>query len=147
VSAPYFDLVLTPSRPLLPQHARLIVGAVGLVVGLGCLRALALGAWPILPFAILDVVLLWWAFRQTYRSGAARESIRLDDDALVIDRGGRRVRLEPFWTRAELGDRRLCLAERGRRIVVGAFLPPDERREVHAVITAGLARWRDRRGA
>lgn len=145
MSAPYFDLVLTPNRSLAPRHARWLAAGIGVALGLVCLRALLLGAWPVLPFAVMDATLLWWAFRASYRSGQARESIRLDDTGLVVDDGTRRVRLEPFWTKAGIEDRRLWLAERQRQVSIGAFLSPDERREVYGIIVAGLARWRERR--
>jgi uncharacterized membrane protein len=146
------DLTLRPNRSLSPAHARWVIGGVAAVFMLGALRFLVLGAWPVLPFMALDVALLWWAFRASYRSGRAYETVRLDADALTVRKVSargleRRFRLEPFWARARLdtlpsGDNRLWLASRETRVLVGQCLSPPEREGVHAVIAASLEKWR-----
>jgi uncharacterized membrane protein len=146
------DLTLTPNRSFDRRHVRWVLGAVGLVFFLGGLRLLVLGAWPILPFMVLDVALLWWAFRASYASGRGHERLVLDGDRLellrVSPRGAeRRFGFEPLWTRVlleegPLGDVRLWLAARGRRVSVGRFLSPAERREVGELIRAGLEAYR-----
>lgn len=150
--APYFDLRLTPNRSLDRRHAWRLVAAVALVFLLGGARLLVLGAWPVIPFMVADVALLSWAFLASYRSGAAFETVRLDDAGLVVRRVThhgveRRVRLEPVWTRVHLErvsdlENRLWLASRGARVAVGGCLSPREREEVHAVIVDGLKRCR-----
>lgn len=151
-AAPYFDLWMTPNRSLARQHAPWLVGGVALVMALGGVRLLLLGAWPVLPFMIIDVALLWWALRASYRSGERFEAVRLDDEALVVRRGQRgrperRIRLEPFRAQVRLEslpgpDNRLWLTAGPQRILLGSFLSPAERAEVYGVVAAGLARWR-----
>lgn len=153
-AAPYFDLVLTPNRSLRKVHARWIVAGVAAIMAATGLRAWLLGAWPVLPFLAIDLALLVWAFRASYRSGTSVELVRLDEDDLTIRRRSpagqeRRFRLEPFWTRTELellsmDQNRLWLTEKRRRIAVGRFLSPGERVEIHRVIADGLRRFRDR---
>ncbi len=131
---------------------RWVVGGVGVIFFLGGLRFLALGAWPILPFMALDVGLLWWAFRASYASGRGHERLVLADDRLELLRvsakgAERRFGFEPLWTRVmleetALGDVKLWLAARERRVRVGQFLSPRERREVGAVISSVLADYR-----
>lgn len=149
------DLLLMPSRSLHRRHARWLVLAVGGFFLLAGLRMLALGAWPMLPFMLADVALMVWAFRASYLSGRAREHVVLADDELRLTRishHGRRseVRLPAFFTRVQLeetplGDTRLWLASKGRRVAVGGFLPPPERREIGALIEQALARHRNAR--
>lgn len=151
----YFDLQLRPNRPLGRRRARLVIAAVALVMALGGVRALVLGAWPVLPFMALDAGLLVWALRASERSGRAREYVRLDDSSLTVTRVAhtgqtRRIRLEPYWVRASLErlamrQNRLWLTARGKRVCVGWFLSPAEREEIYAVIEAGLARYRGMR--
>lgn len=151
---PYFDLHLTPNRSLGRDQARWLVVGIGVVFLLGGLRLLVLGAWPVIPFMVADVALLAWAFRANYRSGAAFETLRLDDAALTIRQVThhgveKRISLEPTWTRVRLErvsdlENRLWLASGARRVVVGRCLSPREREEVHAVIADGLARCRGR---
>lgn len=146
------DLTLRPNRSLSRVHARWLIGTVGGIFLLGGARFLVLGAWPVLPFMAIDVALLWWAFRASYRSGRAYETVRLDEFSLTVRKVSaagheRRFQLEPFWTRAWLdprpgGDNRLSLASRAVRVTVGECLSPPEREEVHAAIESGLARWR-----
>ncbi|MFC3714511.1 DUF2244 domain-containing protein [Sphingoaurantiacus capsulatus] len=153
-AAPYFDLVLTPNRSLDRRHARWIVLGVGAIMGLMALRMLWLGAWPVVPFLILDVALVVWAFRASYRSGRGFETLRLDADDLVVRRTSpegheRRIRLEPLWTRATLErlamkQNRLWLVARDTRVSVGRFLSPAEREAIYEVIADGLERFRRR---
>lgn len=129
-----------------------MIGGVGAMFFLGGLRFLALGAWPVIPFMVVDVALLIWAFRASYRGGRAYETVRLDADVLTVrkvsERGHeRRFRLEPFWAKARLEqvserENRLWLASRDVRVQVGYCLSPEERTAVHAVIADGLSKWR-----
>ncbi len=147
-----FDLELRPNRSLPPRQFRLMIGGVGVIFLLMGVRFLFLGAWPILPFMVADVLLLAWAMRASYRSGRASEHLRLDADGLELVRvaahgAARRVRLEPHWARVELermgaDQNRLWLTSRGRRLAVGTFLSPAERVDVARVIEDGLARFR-----
>jgi uncharacterized membrane protein len=149
------DLTLTPNRSFERGHVRWVLGGVGLIFFLGGLRFLALGAWPILPFMLIDLVLLWWAFRASYASGRGHERVVLGDDRLELLRVSaegteRRFGFEPLWTRVlveetPLGDVRLWLAARDRRVSVGRFLSPRERREVGEVLRAGLDAYRSGR--
>ena len=147
------DLTLTPNRSLSRDHARLLVLVVGGLFLLGSFRFLVLGLWPVIPFMVADVALLAWALRSNYRSGGGHERLVLAGDALTLTRvspwGEAQVEeLEPFFTRVQieetpLGDARLFLAARGRRLQVGSFLSAPERREVGAVIREALARYRN----
>lgn len=155
-AAPYFDLILTPNRSLDRRHARWLVLAVGLVMLLTGVRMLVLGAWPVIPFLVIDVALLAWAFRASYRSGRGCEMLRLDEDDLVLRRRSpegreRRIRLEPMSTTARLErlamrQNRLWLTARGQRVAVGGFLSPAEREAIYEVIADGLERFRRRGG-
>lgn len=146
------DLLLTPSRPFRPRHARWLVAGVGLVFLIGGARLVALGAWPVIPFMLLDLALLGWAFAASYRSGRAYETVRLEPGSLTVrqvsPRGRtRHIEFEPQFARAELervgdDDNRLWLDSRGRRIAVGGFLSPPERVAIHRLLADALRRLR-----
>lgn len=150
--AGHFHLELRPNRSMPPRQFHLMIAGVAVIFLLMGVRFLFLGAWPILPFMALDVGLLWWAMRASYRSGDAREELRLSDDGLELVRiaphGGRRaIRMEPVWTRVELEQlsnrqNRLWLKSAGRSEPLGVFLSPAERRDLARVIGEGLARYR-----
>ena len=142
------DITLMPPPALGARPAAIIVGATGLVMLLAGLRFLALGAWPVLPFLAIDVGLLVWAFRASAIAARRYERLRLDDRGLTLQRvtgGGvqRAMTLPPVETSAELEelappDNRLWLRCRGRRIMIGRFLTPVERREVFATLRRAL---------
>ncbi|WP_439545802.1 DUF2244 domain-containing protein [Sandarakinorhabdus sp.] len=147
------DLTLRPNRSLSRDHARWLVLAVGGLFLLGSIRFLVLGMWPVIPFMIADVALLAWALRSNFRSGGNHERLVLAQDQLTLTRVSpwgetRVVTFEPWYTQVQieetpLGDALLFLATHGRRVVVGGFLSPPERREVGAVIREALARYRN----
>ncbi len=148
----HFHLELRPNRSMPPRQFRLMMAGVAVIFFLMGLRFLFLGAWPILPFMLVDIGLLWWAMRASYRSGSAREELRLSETGLELVRiaphGARQaVRMEPVWTRVELEplgaqENRLWLTSSGQREPVGAFLSPAERADVADVVRDGLARYR-----
>ena len=156
-----FDLELRPNRSLPQRHFWLMMSGVALIFLLMGVRFLFLGAWPILPFMLVDIGLLWWAMRASYRSGRESEHLRLDAEGLELVRIAahgpvRRTRIEPHWARVELEEvgadqNRLWLTAPNPagstrvRHGIGAFLSPGERVEIARVIEAGLAAFRERR--
>ena len=146
-----FSAVLTPHRSL---------GAVGFIVLMSLLSAVSfaagivfylIGAWPVVGFLGLDVLLVYLAFRASYRSARMHEWVRLTEDALTVERVGRRGErrrwhFQPFWLRVVLEERdetnRLVLSSHGRELVVGGFLAPAERRNLAVALKDALTRWR-----
>jgi uncharacterized membrane protein len=146
------DLVLRPHRSLTPRGFRVLMTV---LLGFGMIGGavfLLLGAWPVLGFLGLDVVLVYLAFRASYAGGRVYERIRLSPAALIVDRVDRRGRhrrfeLQPQWLRVEVDGAasRLTLSSHGRSLAVAAFLPRDELDEVAEAIRLALARLRDPR--
>ncbi|MFN7397734.1 MAG: DUF2244 domain-containing protein [Sandaracinobacter sp.] len=147
-----FDLELRPNRSMPQRQFWLMMAGVALIFLLMGVRFLLLGAWPILPFMVADIGLLWWAMRASYRSGRESEHLRLDAEGLELVRIAahgpvRRTWIEPHWARVELEElgqdqNRLWLTARGVRHGIGGFLSPGERVEIARVIEAGLAVFR-----
>ena len=156
-----FDLELRPNRSMAERHFWRMIAGVAVIFLLMGIRFLFLGAWPILPFMMVDIGLLWWAMRASYRSGRASEHLRLDEGGLELVRVAahgqvRRTRIEPHWARVELEElgadqNRLWLTAPHSpgstrvRHAIGSFLSPRERAEIARVIEAGLAAFRERR--
>jgi uncharacterized membrane protein len=147
-----FDAVLYPHRSLSPAGFWLIMTGIALVSFAAGIAFLIRGAWPIFGFFGLDVLLMYWAFKASYRSGRLHETIRLSREALVIERiqpSGRRQswRFQPHWLRVELDDppqhgSQLTLRSHGKALVVGAFLTPQERAEVAVALRRALIELR-----
>ncbi len=151
----FLDLHLWPNRSMDPRMVRWVVAGVGALFALMGLRLLVLGAWPVIPFMVADLLLLGWALNASFRSGNAAEHLRLDGRVLELERvsplgARRRYRLEPLSVRVELerfpdSRNRLWLRSRGQRLIVGGFLSAPEREALAREIEAGLARWRSGR--
>ena len=132
-----FDAVLAPNRSLgRVGFVAVMAGVIVVSVGLGTYFLLQ-GAWPVFGFFGLDIVLLYLAFRLSYRSGRLRETIRVTADEVVVRRiapNGRTAewRFNPYWLRVALDepvehDSQITLTSHGRSLVIGPFLAPEER--------------------
>jgi len=148
----FFERVLLPHRSLPPRSFHLLMLLLGIISFSAGIAFLAVGAWPVCGFFGLDVLLLYIAFRVSYRSARQHERLRLAGDQFTVERvnirGERRVwRFQPFWMRVVLEERddesnRLTLASHGRSLVIGDFLPPPSRRELAASLKRALGGWR-----
>lgn len=136
-SPPYVHLS-TPNRSLGVAARRWVlagIAATTLLVGTG---ATALGAWPVMPFAGLEVALLALAFRLLGRHDADFERLEI---------GGHEVRVEVRearcvsryvahlpWARVEMRERgarcTLRLAYAGRNVPLGRMMSDEGRRRL-----------------
>ena len=132
-----FDAVLAPNRSLgRAGFVAVMAGVIVVSAGLGTYFLLQ-GAWPVFGFFGLDILLLYLAFRLSYRSGRLRETIRVTADEVVVRRiapNGRVTewRFNPYWLRVALDepvehDSQITLTSHGRSLIVGPFLAPEER--------------------
>ena len=145
----HFETSLVPYRSLSPTGFRwLIRGAVAANLAIG-LPMLLLGAWPVLGFMGLDIVLLWLLFKRSYLDARRSETLVLTDSDLVVQRvapdGAReQIRLEAYWLRVDWDAEaeRLTVTSRGNRVVIGRFLDPGSRLEVAEQLKAALAALR-----
>ena len=145
---PLFDAILTPHRSLPPLgFAVLMAVVVAVNVGLGVSFMLR-GAWPIVAFCGLDVLLFYVMFRLNYRSGRIYERVRLLPDELVVERhdvrgGVQRWTFQPYWLRVAMDDpprhdSQLVLRSHGRTLSIGSFLSPAERFDLAQALRRAL---------
>jgi uncharacterized membrane protein len=150
---PFFERVLLPHRSLSLRGFHLLMAVLALIslaVGIGFV---SVGAWPVVGFFGLDVGLVYFAFRLSYRSARQSETIRIAGDAFTVERrdvrGKRRAwRFQAFWTRVILQEKsddsnRLLVASHGRSLVIADFVAPAARRELATTIRDALKRWRE----
>jgi uncharacterized membrane protein len=145
-----FSATLVPHRSL---HRRgflmLIGGFVALWLAFGfCMWEV--GAWPVLGFGGLDVLAIFIAFRLSYRSARAYEEVKVSRTAIVVRKvmaNGRaqEFSFNPQWVRLEVeeiedeGMVRVALRARDRRVAVGVFLNPADRRSFARAFGAALS--------
>jgi uncharacterized membrane protein len=143
-----FRAVLTPHRSLGPK------GFLGLMLAFGALSFvtgivfLAMGAWPVLGFFGLDVLLVYIAFRLNYRSGRRFETLEITPARFILTRfhpSGRQERFycNPYWARVSLlewsdGRTALSVVSRGTELKLGCFLTDDERRDLASALREAL---------
>ncbi|MBV8394473.1 MAG: DUF2244 domain-containing protein [Alphaproteobacteria bacterium] len=146
-TAVHFSKVLKPYRSLPPEGFKWLIRAViaaNLLIGL---PMYLLGAWPVVGFSGIDVMLIWWFFQRNYFDARRSETLTLTDSALIVSRvapGGEReeIRLDAYWLKLEPSEERLVATSRGNRVLIGRFLAPSEREKVAEELKAALAELR-----
>jgi uncharacterized membrane protein len=152
--APLFAALLTPHRSMGWPGFIAVMTAVGAVNLVGAVIFTSIGAWPVLPFLGLDVLVIFLAFRANYRHARAFEEVIVTPTEIRIRKvtwhgHAREWRFNPAWTRLRqtrdeedgqvLG---LTLDEGRRRLDIATFLPPVEREGFGRALTAALAEAR-----
>lgn len=147
-----FDAVLQPHRSLGPRGFLALMAGVGLVSFAAGMAFVLAGAWPVMGFFGLDVLLVFLAFRFNYIAARRYETVRLTADSLVVEHvapdGTRREwKFQPYWLRVSMDDpprhdSKLILTSHGRSLVIGAFLSPDERLEFAQALRDALDKLR-----
>jgi uncharacterized membrane protein len=145
---PPVRFVLTPFRSLSRPGFLLLMGAVGLVSFVTGVVFAMLGAWPVLGFFGLDVVLIWFAFQRNYRSGRQLEVIEIEDGKLTLTHVDARGRARSTELIAAWVDVRLARAVDGRTAIAlashgvvhpfGGFLTDDEKVELAPALRDAL---------
>jgi uncharacterized membrane protein len=130
----------------LSSTGRLVVFAFLFVVSIGIAAAFAvLGAWLILPFAGLEMLVLYLALRHVERHAADYERIAIVRDRVEVESceagRARRHELNRCWARVVVsGDGgRLALRSHGREIEVGRHLSGEERLKLARELKQQLA--------
>ena len=124
---------LDPHRSLSPKGLSTLLLCLGVAGMAASIPFFLLGAWPVVGFFGLDVLILYLAFRANMRAARAYEEIDISHVELrlrkVSAKGAvRDWRFNPSWTRLkterheELGMQRIAIEEGRRRIEIGAFL-------------------------
>ena len=125
----------------LARRGRVGAFALAAVVSLSIAAAfLAAGAWPVLPWSVLEIALLGVAFVVVERRSREWERLAITGDTVFVERMRRGCRQQRSfnrqWLRVELdGTGRgevpsLTLAFAGERMKFGKALPPGRRIEV-----------------
>jgi uncharacterized membrane protein len=148
-----FATRLIPHRSLSPRTASWIIVVFGCVSAAVSLPFYLVGAWPVIGFLGVDMLALFVAFRVSFRSAEAYETILVTPLVLefvkVSPYGARRVfRFNPVWVRVEeeadeeFGTERVALVSRGETVEVGGFLGPEQKAALARDLSAALRKAR-----
>ncbi|MGC6454677.1 MAG: DUF2244 domain-containing protein [Candidatus Puniceispirillaceae bacterium] len=135
-------LTIWPHRSLSPRGFLVVMGSLGLLafcIGLGFFL---LGAWPVIGFLGLELLVVWGAFKLNYRAARRRQHVTATAAKLKIENvspQGRRdtTELPTAWVRVELTPRdepeshsrqrrKVLVRSHGRTAEIGNFLHPAE---------------------
>ena len=146
-------IVIRPNRSLTRRQLQLAFAAIAAVC-LGIASAFAaIGLWPVLPFAGLEVLVVGAGFYLSAVGGRETEIVSVERDTVAVEKGGLKSRERHELNRAWLQVRllpsrlrwypsRLVLRSHGNDVELGGFLNEDERRQL-----AGELRLAIREGA
>ncbi|MGB1961148.1 MAG: DUF2244 domain-containing protein [Candidatus Puniceispirillaceae bacterium] len=160
---PKFKQTLTiwPYRSL-SKHGFAIVMAVlaslAFCIGLGFFL---LGAWPVIGFLGLEILVVWGAFKLNYRAARQRQKLTATERELVVENVAPTgetdiVRMPADWLRVEVTPKtppemsaryrqRIYVTSHGRRTEIGGFLHPVETPGLAAELSTMLENARDAR--
>ena len=148
-----FSALITPHRSLSATGFLVLMLAIGGISFVSGMVFLMLGAWPVFGFLGLEVLLIYIAFRASFRSARAYEEVTVTASELTVrkvsHRGGvREWTLNPLWVRLdrsvheEFGIERLFLVSHGRRLPIAGFLGPQEKASFAGALLAALGEAR-----
>lgn len=130
-----YSNVARPYRPLSSRAANGIVAALFLPLLVISFAFALAGAWLVLPFAGLELLLLACALRYVRRHANDYQSITIDRQQLTVenrqlDHTSQHV-FHPYWTQVVLrpaaGELRLWLRSHGNEVEVGRYLNHEQR--------------------
>lgn len=139
-----FSALLTPNRSLSPRGFIIFMVCISVVCFTTGLVFTLAGAWPVMGFMGLDVLLIYFAFRKNYNDAKIFETISLTPEQLLLERvypSGRSqlFKYNPFWVKVGIkehssGSTKMQLISHGKTLNFGNFLSDDERREFASVL-------------
>ena len=151
-SAPDFKAVLLPHRSLGRKGFIILMAIVSALSFFTGIVFFVLGAWPVVGFLGLDVLLIYFAFRLNYRAARMYETVDLSDGELRVTRvypSGRADSwsFNPYWAQLELeeyesGGNKLSVRSHGRTLRFGQFLSDDEKRSFAHALRQALHQFR-----
>lgn len=142
-------LRLEPSKSLRPKGASLvlvILGGFGLVISVSFM---VFGAWPVLGFMVLDVLLLYVAFQTQYRQSDRGQEITISNDEIEIKyfKAGtciKTILFNRYWAKLEHLNTfnrhsKLMFSSHGKFSEIGEFLSLREKQKLAAELKPLLA--------
>lgn len=149
VDSPILKLTITPTRSMTPRGAWLVIALVSGFCVVVSVPFILLGYWPVVGFYGLDLGLLAIAFRAIHRSSQQAEELILSPIELLFRRKHnsnlvQEWKFNPAWTRLdaerdeEFGISSIKLVSRGKHIVIGQFLGPNEKSKLLATLSSSL---------
>ena len=136
----FFEAILRPNRSLSPFGFRLLMSLVALTMLLVGTVFTLLGAWPVIGFCGVELMLLYVMFRLNNRAGSVYERLTLNERTLKVQKYSPTGafdtwEFEPTWLQVNMDnppkhESQLTVASRNHHLIIGKFLTPEERLEL-----------------
>jgi uncharacterized membrane protein len=150
---PLFAATLTPHRSLSRSGIRYVIAFAAVMASVPGIVFFAMGAWPIVGFLGLDILLIWWALSASTRDGKRLETVTLWPDQLELKRVSARgkeelMRFNPYFVKLvidrDYNERTtgLHLRTRDDDVEIGSFLNGDEKASFAKAFGTALKRAR-----
>ena len=155
------QMTIWPHRSLSPKGFAIVMGVLAgflFLIGLGFFLA---GAWPVIGFLGLELLVVWGAFKLNYRSARHREIIHTTTEELMVESltaaGKRAHKSFPIgWLRVSLlppksppiksrDQQKVILSSHGEQAEVGKYLHPAEKAGLSRELSAMINRARTTR--
>ena len=151
--APIFAASLRPYRSLSPRGFMFVMLALVSCSFTAGLAFWSMGAWPVVGFFGLDILLVQLAFRLNYRQALASEEIVVFRHRMTVTSTSpkgetRAAEFNPYWAKIEVerhpeaGVTRVTIASHGKRLDIAGFLGPWERESFAKALGSALAEAR-----
>ncbi|CAN5341631.1 DUF2244 domain-containing protein [soil metagenome] len=150
-NAKNFEAVLVPHRSLTRQGFVVLMAVIAGINFAAGMVFFLMGAWPVVGFMGLDVLLIWWALKANFASARRAERFEITPGELIVSRIERdvlreEVRFIRAWVRVELEEDhqreligRLFLRSHGKRTEIGSFISGEARQAFARELRAALA--------
>ena len=157
------QMTIWPHRSLSPKGFAIVMAVLAgflFLIGLGFFLA---GAWPVIGFWGLELLVIWGAFKLNYRAARHRETIQTTTEELMIESqtpagklaqksfpiGWLRVSLSPSKSlpMKSRDQQKVILSSHGEQAEVGNYLHPAEKAGLSRELSAMIDRARATRDA
>jgi len=147
--SPLFSATITPHRSLGRKGFIAVMCAIGGISFIAGMVFLIAGAWPVMGFFGLDVLLVYWAFKANYRAARAYETVTVTASEILVRQVSHRghtteLVFNPLWVKLEreadpeFNAGKLYLVSRDRKFPIAGYLSPKEKDAFASALQAAL---------
>lgn len=149
LDAPLHCFNIWPHRSLGAGGLKALLGVIAVALAFVALRSPPQAFWPISFGCVLTFAAVWLAFVSNMRAARMSEKVEIGPRIVRVERVDaqgrcRTVEFSTHWVRVLVSDdrdtaNRITLTESGRRVSIGEFLSPAERKSLADAIRSSLA--------
>lgn len=136
-SSERYSVTARPNCSLSPAGTLFVFCMIALVSLSLSISLLLIGAWPVLPFAMTELLALGYCFYHVLCHSGDFERLTMENDKVIVEihelRQDKRIELSGYWARMVIDCmpdgycRRLALQSRGREVEFGRHMTSEER--------------------